>query len=64
MKNITIILPTYNEEDSISEIKKYMSQVIEKNPDYKWDFLFVNDGSTDNTLNEILKLCSEDTFVI
>ena len=60
MKKITILLPAYNEEDSINEVKKCMSQVIKDNSDYLWEFLFVNDGSTDNTLNEISKVCSED----
>ena len=60
MKKITIILPAYNEEASFLLIKQRMSQVVEQNPNYDWEFLFVNDGSTDNTLQQMIKLQKED----
>ncbi len=56
MKRITILLPAYNEEESIPMMETNMNQVINENPDYDWDFLIVNDGSTDNTLQQVLKL--------
>ena len=60
MKKITILLPAYNEEESISLIETNMNQVINDNPDYDWEFLIVNDGSTDNTLQQLLKLHSKN----
>lgn len=60
MKKITILLPAYNEEESISLIETNMNQVINNNPDYDWEFLIVNDGSTDNTLQQLLKLHSKN----
>ena len=37
-----------------------MSQVVEENPDYDWEFLLVNDGSTDNTLQQMIRLHQKD----
>lgn len=50
MKKITIILPTYNEEKSFGLIESYMKQILEDNANYEWEFLFVNDGSSDRSL--------------
>lgn len=60
MKTITIILPAYNEEDSFSELKQCMEQVIIDNPDYDWEFLMINDGSSDCTLDKMKEICRED----
>ena len=60
MKKITILLPAYNEEPSFPLIKESMAQVLRENPDYDWEFLFINDGSTDNTLQQIIRLRKED----
>ena len=56
MKKITILLPAYNEESSFSLITQCMNQVRKENPAYEWELLFVNDGSTDNTLQQIIRL--------
>lgn len=60
MKKITILLPAYNEESSFSLITQCMNQVRKDNPAYEWEFLFVNDGSTDNTLQQIIRLHESD----
>lgn len=60
MKKITILLPAYNEEASIPIIVENMKKVINDNPLYRWEFLLVNDGSTDDTLKEIIRLHNED----
>jgi len=62
MKKITIIVPSYNEEKNIrpfyEETSKYLTA-----PGYEFQFLFVNDGSRDDTLGEIKKLAGEDARV-
>ena len=60
MKKITILLPAYNEEPSFPLIKESMEKVLQDNPGYEWEFLFVNDGSTDNTLQQIIRLRNEN----
>lgn len=61
MKKITILLPAYNEEASFPLIRENMTRVIQENPNYEWEFLLVNDGSTDNTLQQMIRLHDEDS---
>ena len=60
MKSITILLPTYNEEGSFLIIEECMQQVLKENPHYEWKFLFVNDGSTDGSLVQMMNLHLKD----
>lgn len=61
MKKITILLPAYNEVASIGLLHDKMLQVADMNPGYEWEFLIVNDGSTDNTLQKIKELHNTDS---
>ena len=60
MKKITILLPAYNEASSIPLLQEKMTEVARENPGYEWEFLIVNDGSTDETLNKIKALHNSD----
>jgi dolichyl-phosphate beta-glucosyltransferase len=54
MQSTAIIIPCFNEEKRM-KIEKFSSYVNK----YSWlHFIFVDDGSTDNTLNLIEKLCA------
>ncbi|HOW37518.1 MAG TPA: glycosyltransferase family 2 protein [Candidatus Izemoplasmatales bacterium] len=61
-KKLTIIIPSYNEEKNIRPFYEETSQYL-KAPGYEFQFLFVNDGSRDNTIGEIKKLAAEDPRV-
>ena len=50
MKTVTILLPAYNEAESFAELKECMTEVAQTNNSYEWQFLMVNDGSSDDTL--------------
>lgn len=54
MKLITILIPAYNEEDVLAPLLHRLKTVTSKLGNYHFEYLFVNDGSTDKTL-EILK---------
>ena len=60
MKKITVLLPAYNEEESIPFLEVAMDRIATENPDYQWEFLMVNDGSTDRTLLEMIRLHQKD----
>ena len=60
MKQITILIPIYNEEESLPLLKNRIRSVIEKIPEYEFDILFVNDGSKDKSLEIIKEYRSED----
>lgn len=49
-KRISVILPCYNEEESLPLYFKAVDPVLAEIKDYKVDFVLVNDGSKDKTL--------------
>ncbi|HBR12133.1 MAG TPA: glycosyltransferase [Chryseobacterium sp.] len=49
MKKISIVIPAYNEEGNLSEIRKAIDHVFQNLPNYKYEIIFVNDGSRDRT---------------
>ena len=51
----------HTEEASFPLIAKCMEQVVRDNSNYEWEFLMVNDGSTDNTLQQMVKLHQTDS---
>lgn len=59
MDKISIIIPCYNEEDSIPLFYKEMTKVMKKMFNVKFEILFIDDGSFDNSLKEIKKLAKE-----
>ncbi|EOL43578.1 glycosyltransferase family 2 protein [Enterococcus caccae] len=63
MKRITVIIPFLNEEPVIEKMYERLKQLAEECPDYRFDFLFVNDGSEDQSLRIILKLRNYDQRV-
>lgn len=63
MKKITIIIPCYNEERSLPLLYERLNEVREQLPQYAWEFLLVNDGSRDNTLQIMRSLRSRDSQV-
>lgn len=63
MKKITILVPAYNEEESLPLLYERVSTIMNEMKDYEFELLFVNDGSKDNTLNEIKKLREQDKRV-
>lgn len=54
MKSICIIIPIYNEEESLPFLKKRLVEIIKNIKNYKIKVLFINDGSSDSSL-EIIK---------
>lgn len=56
MKKVTILIPCYNEEQSLPLLYKELSSLIDSHQKYDWEILFVNDGSKDNTIGVIRQL--------
>lgn len=50
MKQIDILVPCYNEEAVLPQFYQRTCAVIDALPDYAFTFIFVNDGSRDQTL--------------
>lgn len=54
MALISIILPSYNEEQNIENTANVLSALLEKEQ-IDYELIFISDGSADNTYEEILK---------
>jgi len=56
LKNrISIVIPVYNEEDNIKYLIDELQSFIQNNPKYIFEVIMINDGSSDNTENEVNK---------
>lgn len=60
---ISIIVPCYNEEESLPIYYEEMKKIMKKMNYVKFELIFINDGSSDNTLNILRKLSKEDSRV-
>ncbi len=58
MDKISIIVPCYNEEAAIPLFYREISKIMNKMKQVKFELLFINDGSNDNTLKEIKTLAN------
>ena len=63
MKKISILVPCYNEEKSLPLLYPELVKLMDANQNYEWELMFVNDGSRDNTLQELIKLRQQDKRV-
>jgi len=63
MKKITIIIPAYNEQESLPYLYDRLEKIINSIENYEFEILFVNDGSKDNTLELIKKYREEDNRI-
>ena len=62
-KLISVIVPCYNEQEVLHMFYDEMSRVAGLMTDYNFEFIFVNDGSRDNTLNICKELAAKDERV-
>ena len=60
MKRITIIVPCYNEQDSLPALSEALKSLMNQHHQYEWEVLLVNDGSRDNTISIIKEIRKED----
>ena len=63
-KVISFVFPIYNEEGNISLLYAEMQKVVAKLTRYRYEFIFVNDGSRDSSLQLLSELAKKDKQVI
>ena len=67
MSLLSVIVPSYNEEKAIpffyDEMKKTEEEFAQKYPDVKFEYVFIDDGSVDATMDVIKKLREHDERV-
>ncbi len=60
MKKITIIIPAYNEEESLPLLYERLEKLMNEIKNYEIEILFINDGSKDKTIKIIKELRQKD----
>lgn len=68
-KKITILIPAYNEAGNIPHLIEELDRLVKNDCEkvnlnkFEWEFLFVNDGSKDNTLSILVDERRNDTRI-
>lgn len=60
---ISVVIPCYYSEKMIGKVVSLTREQL-VNAKYDYEFLLVNDGSTDGTFSEIKKLCADDKNIV
>jgi glycosyltransferase involved in cell wall biosynthesis len=60
--DVSIVIPVFNEEESLPELCAWIQKVVKEN-NFSYEIIFVDDGSTDNSWNEVqlLHACDPNT---
>lgn len=63
MDMLSIIVPCYNEEETLPHLYKALNQLTSRMEEQNFEFIFIDDGSTDKTLDVMVKLSSIDNRI-
>ena len=63
MSKISVVVPCYNEQESLPLFYAEMDKITKVMKDQEFELLFVDDGSKDDTLNVIKSLAEKDSRV-
>ncbi len=62
-KHISIITPCYNEEENAGPLAKVIASVFEKLPQYTYEHVFIDNDSSDKTVEILRKLSETDKHI-
>ena len=62
MLDISVIVPLYNEEESLPELSAWIERVMNENK-FTYEIIFVNDGSRDNSWKVVKSLSEKNTNI-
>jgi len=63
MDTLSLVVPCYNEQDSLPQFYKEVVKIVSEMDMVQFEFLFVDDGSNDRTLNILKDLHMQDSRV-
>lgn len=63
MEKISLIIPCYNEEESLPPLYEELKRVTAEMTEYTFEMLFVDDGSKDKTLSILKEMAKDDDRV-
>lgn len=58
-KSLSIVIPTYNERESLAELVTALKEVLKSQN--KWEVLFIDDGSTDDSIELLTKVVTSES---
>ena len=64
MKKICLTIPVYNNEESLIQLYNRLKESLKKNKDIDYNFIFVDDDSSDNSRVIIKEICKSDAKVV
>ena len=60
--DISVVIPLYNEEESLPELTEWIERVMDANG-FSYEIIFVNDGSSDRSLDVIKRLAARNAAI-
>ena len=63
MSTVSIIIPCYNESESLPIFYREAAKIL-NSLDEEYELIFVNDGSSDDTLSQLRELSNKDNHVV
>ncbi|MGP1420927.1 MAG: glycosyltransferase family 2 protein [Tannerella sp.] len=60
MKKVSVLIPAYNEQESLLILYERLRTLMDAHTEYAWEVVFVNDGSRDHTLLLLAQLHEKD----
>jgi len=62
-KFLSVISPCYNEEENVEELYRRVVAVMDRYSQYEFEYVFIDNASTDNTVEKLKNLAKKDCRV-
>ena len=62
-KTISFISPCFNEEDNVDDLYQRVSAIWDANPQFHYEFVIIDNASTDRTVEKLRAIASKDSRV-
>jgi glycosyltransferase involved in cell wall biosynthesis len=60
---LSIVIPIYNEQENLPELYRRVREVCNQQEGFSWQVIYVNDGSSDDSMRIMLAQCRDDSRV-
>ena len=62
IKDLSVVVPLYNEDESLNELNEWIVQVVNAN-NLSYEIIYVDDGSNDKSWEVIEKLAKDNSNI-
>ncbi len=62
-KLISVVTPVYNEAENIGDVYREIKKIRDRYLEYNWEHIFIDNASTDSTLDLLRELASSDVHI-